>query len=189
VLDDYAVAASLALKQAGNRLLLIGSPGRGLAGSALLEVLGLSGMGPVPDLDLETERKTAHAVTGAIRSGLILASHDVSEGGLFSSLAEMIIGGWGTGHTGASIDLDFGGDISVTELLFSEAGGYIVEVRPENVEAVVNICENHGASVSELGQTVEGEELEVRKNGSAILKIGIDEMKEAWSGALEKLVR
>jgi len=189
VLDDYSVAASLALKQAGSRLLLIGSPGRGLAGSALLEVIGLSGTGVAPELDLEAERREAHAVTGTIRSGLATACHDVSEGGLFTSLAEMVIGGWGTGRRGASVDLDFGGDVAEVELLFSEAGGYVVEVRPENVEAVVNICENHGACVSELGRTVEEPRLEVRKSGRTILKIGIDEMRDAWSGALEKLVR
>jgi len=189
VLDDYAVAASLALKHSDSRLLLVGSPGRGLAGSALLEVLGLAGTGVVPRTDLDAERKAAHAVTGAIRSGLVTACHDVSEGGLLVALAEMVIGGWGTGRRGADINLDFGGDVPEVELLFSEAGGYIVEVAPENVETVVNICENHGTCVTELGRTVEEQELEVRKGGRMILKAGIDEIREAWSGALEKLVR
>jgi phosphoribosylformylglycinamidine synthase len=189
VLDDYSVAASLALKHSGSRLLMIGSPGRGLAGSALLDVLGLSGTGMPPRMDLEAERKAAHAVTGAIRSGLVTACHDVSEGGLLVALAEMVIGGWSTGRKGACIDLDFGGDAPDVDLLFSEAGGYIVEVAPESIEAVINICENHGAFVNELGRTVDEQELEVRKSGRTILKIGIDEIGEAWSGALEKLVR
>jgi len=189
VLDDYAVASSLALKRTGSRLVLIGEPGRGLAGSALLEVLGLSGTGVRPGTDLERERRTAHAVTGTIRSGLALACHDVSEGGLLIALAEMVMGGWGTGRKGASIELDFGGDTPEVELLFSEGGGYIVEVVPERVEELISICESHGASVSGLGRTVDEQELEVRKSGKTILRIGIDEMRDAWSGALERLVR
>ncbi len=189
VLDDYAVATSLALKQTGSQLLLVGNPGNALAGSALLEVLGLPGTGMPPVADLEAERKAAHAITGTIRSGLALACHDISEGGLFVAVAEMVIGGWGTGRKGASIELDFGGDAAEVELLFSEGGGYVVEVLPERVGEVSSICESHGAKVSRLGRTVEEQVLEVRKRGRTILKIGIDEMRDAWSSALEKLVR
>jgi phosphoribosylformylglycinamidine synthase len=197
VLDDYAVATSLALKRTGSHLLLIGNPGKTLAGSALLEVLGLSGTGVPPETDLqlppvadlEAERRAAHAITGTIRSGLALACHDISEGGLFVATAEMVIGGWGTGRKGASIELDFGGDAAEVELLFSEGGGSVVEVLPERVGEVSSICESHGAKVSRLGRTVEEQVLEVRKRGRTILKIGIDEMRDAWSSALEKLVR
>jgi phosphoribosylformylglycinamidine synthase len=119
----------------------------------------------------------------------VTACHDISEGGLLVALAEMVIGGWGNGCKGAGIDLDFGGDTPEVELLFSESGGYIVEVAPGSVEAVANICEIHGAPVSELGGTVEEQELKIGKGGRTILKIGIDEIKDAWSGALERFVR
>ena len=85
-----------------------------------------------------------------MRAGLVVACHDVSEGGLAVSLAEMCI----AGRLGARIDALPHDDL--TTALFSESSGrLVVEVRPRSVDAFMKIM---GRSAATLGHvTIDAE--------------------------------
>jgi phosphoribosylformylglycinamidine synthase len=189
VLEDYSVATSLALKQPGSDLILVGRPKAGLAGSALLEVLGLAGRGMPPDTNLEEEKRAAHAVTDAIRGGIVSACHDVSEGGLLVAVAEMVMGGWGTGRAGARLNLDFAGDLRLEDVLFAEAGGYVIETGRNEADKVLEICRSHGACASRIGETISEHKLGLYRDGKSMLVLDGDEMQRTWWDSLERLVR
>ena len=90
----------------GDVAALIG-PARGeerLGGSAYLRVAHGLEKGLLPDMDLEAEKKVQEACLKAIKTGIIVSSHDVSEGGLAVALAECCFNP--AGPIGASVDMD-----------------------------------------------------------------------------------
>ncbi len=189
VLEDYSRAVSLCLKRPGSILVLVGARKPGLGGSALLAVAGRSGEGRLPDLDLDEERNAIHAVTESIRRGHVLACHDISEGGLAVALAEMVIGGWGGGKVGAKISLDFGSDLSTAELLFSESGGFVMEVMSDRAGEVLEVAGECGAPAYAIGETTEEHALVVERAAGPEVELRGRDLLEAWQHSLEDAIR
>jgi phosphoribosylformylglycinamidine synthase len=188
VLDDYSIAGDLTFKHAGSDIVLVGKRVPGLGGSALLRALGADDTGTLPELDLESERNAIHAVTGAVRGGLVAACHDIAEGGLFTALAEMVIGGWGRGLVGAQIRLDQDQGVSAAEALFGEAGGFVLEVVPGRTAKVLRMCSDFGVHASVIGMTVENNILEISAGGFDAVFDG-PELRSPWLESLEDMVR
>jgi phosphoribosylformylglycinamidine synthase len=132
------------LAEPGNALILIGQTEAEFAGSHLDLVHGAPaavGVAPAPDPDAPETYRHLHA---AMRAGLVVACHDVSEGGLAVSLAEMCI----AGRLGARVDELPHDDL--TTALFSESSGrLVVEVPPRSVDAFMKIM---GRSAAMLGE-------------------------------------
>ncbi len=80
------------LKGPGNLLYLIGETKDEMGGSHYNLVNGLTG-GNVPTVDKEMAPKIFRALHQAIKQGLILSCHDLSEGGLAVAAAEMAFAG------------------------------------------------------------------------------------------------
>jgi phosphoribosylformylglycinamidine (FGAM) synthase-like enzyme len=188
VLDDYSVASSLAFKRSGSSIFVVGPRRRGLGGSALLAVLGLDG-GRLPEIDLDAERNNIHAVTEIVRNRLALACHDISEGGLFVALAEMVLGGWCTGRIGADVSVDFGGDLAIEEVLLGEAGGFVIEAAADSAGRVEGILRQHGAVWVRIGATTPGHSLVIRKAGRRLVCFSGGELAPVWMDPVEKAMR
>src|SRR5262249_4375121 len=92
LVPDVRSCVTMDLKEAGNRLYLLGMTRHELAGSLWSVVLGRAG-GRVPRVDLAQAPRIVRAVHQAIRAGLIRSCHDLSEGGLAVALAEMALAG------------------------------------------------------------------------------------------------
>ncbi len=189
VLEDYSVAVSLCLKEADSRLVLVGKRRPGLGGSAVLKVLRSDSAGVLPELDFDEERKAIHAVTEIIRNGHALACHDISEGGLFAAVAEMVMGGWGMGKIGAELRLDLEGGLTTDEALFSESGGFVLEVPEAAAGDVSKICGRYGIPAQVVGKTTGSRVLSIAVKGEAMVRFEVDDMLRAWSGALETAIR
>ncbi|PTY38934.1 phosphoribosylformylglycinamidine synthase [Saccharospirillum sp. MSK14-1] len=129
------VTPQLRTDQSDTDLILI-DLGRGqnrLGGSALAQVYRKVGDVPV-DLDDPEDLKAFWAVMqGLISDGLLLAYHDRSDGGLFTTLAEMAF----AGRTGIDIDLGRVSDGDHAAALFSEELGAVIQVRREQTETVL----------------------------------------------------
>ncbi|HEY5209193.1 MAG TPA: phosphoribosylformylglycinamidine synthase subunit PurL [Stellaceae bacterium] len=100
LIADAAKSVTLALKHAGNALILIGET-RGHLGCSLYlrELLGREDGAP-PPVDLAAERRNGDFVRAAIAASQVAACHDVSDGGLLVALAEMAM----AGRLGATLD-------------------------------------------------------------------------------------
>ncbi len=148
---DHCVTPDLA--EPGNVLIVIGQTEPEFAGSHLDLVQGApvnAGVAPAPDPDAPETYRHLHA---AMRAGLVVACHDVSEGGLAVSLAEMCI----AGRLGARIDALPHDDL--TTALFSESSGrLVVEVRPRSVDAFMKIM---GRSAARFGEVTADAELTI----------------------------
>ena len=82
LIPDVAKMATLALKQDGDVLILIGAEGHHLGQSLYQELAAGRYDGAPPPVDLEAERRVGDFVRGLIRSGRVSAVHDISDGGL-----------------------------------------------------------------------------------------------------------
>src|SRR5262249_21938831 len=98
LIEDAAKCASLALKGAGEAILLIGETRGHLGSSLYLREIARSEEGAPPPVDLAAERRNGDTVRAAILAGEATACHDLSDGGLLVALAEMAIAG-GVGAT------------------------------------------------------------------------------------------
>jgi phosphoribosylformylglycinamidine synthase len=167
------------LKAAGNRLYLLGETTDALAGSAYFGAIGATG-GNAPALPAEplTRYRALHT---AMRDGLVLAAHDLSEGGLAVALAEMCL----AGRLGAQVALDEVGDPSADAplpadvRLFSESlGRLLLEVAPEQAAAFESALA--GLPLVALGTVSDSGRLQVTLGGDSLIDLPVDQLVAAW---------
>src|SRR5437660_1033481 len=89
VIADFTRAATLAFKQEGEAILLIGETAGWLGQSLYLREICEREEGAPPPVDLAAERNNGDLVRALIAEGIATAVHDVSDGGLLVAIAEM----------------------------------------------------------------------------------------------------
>jgi phosphoribosylformylglycinamidine synthase subunit PurL len=179
LMEDCAKNAPGTFAAAGDRVAIVGGLGNGhLGGSEYLKSVHGIVAGMPPPLDLAREKAVQKAVREAVRAGLLKAAHDVSDGGLAVALAEMCFGK----DLGCRVSLK--SQLRPDALLFGEdASRIVVSYPPDNRKEVEAICKAAGAPFDDIGQ-VGGTALIVE----GLLEAKLPDLKEAWSGAVPKLV-
>ena len=125
LMQDHAVMATVAFKNEGDAIWLVGPGGTHLGQSLWLrEVLGRE-EGPAPAVDLAAERRNGEQVRSWIAAGTVTAVHDVSDGGLLVALAEMAL----AGNKGCTLDAP----LSTAEAFGEDQSRYVVTA-PAGVE-------------------------------------------------------
>ncbi|MCB2107939.1 MAG: phosphoribosylformylglycinamidine synthase II, partial [Rhodobacteraceae bacterium] len=175
LLESVDNSATIAFKAHDETIILIGQKDNapGWLGQSLYlrEVCGQE-KGAPPPVDLIAERTAGQVVRGLIGDGLVTACHDLSDGGLLVTLAEMAL----VGNIGCSL-IDPGAPRH--GLLFGEdQGRYIVTVSPENAKRVINTVDEMGLPVRVLGRTG-GDKISIDGAGALALK-ALRALNEAW---------
>ncbi|HVS95353.1 MAG TPA: phosphoribosylformylglycinamidine synthase subunit PurL, partial [Puia sp.] len=88
VLDRLGDRMTLDFKEAGDRIFLLGVSRNDIGSSEYLHKIQGVEYSPAPWFDLEEEARLQELLLGLIRRRLVRSAHDVSEGGLFVTLAE-----------------------------------------------------------------------------------------------------
>jgi len=172
------------LKQAGNKLFVVGYTRREFAGSHFERVTGIKQDNP-PRVDPASALRAFRAVNAAQKAGLVRAAHDCAEGGLAVALAEMCIGG----RLGARVTLRqemaaTDGDIDDQVLMFSESNSRIVlEVEQDNSAALFKLFE--GVPLFEIGQVSNEPVLRIQGlQGTVPIDLPVDELAATWRNPL-----
>ena len=171
------------LKAAGNRLAIIGLSRDALAGSQL-EGIGLVRGGAVPAVDMAACRAACVAVASAIKSGAIVACHDISDGGVAAAVAEMAI----AGGCGARLELaPLPAEMTATgkardlALAFTETPGrFLCEVPAVAVERFEAIAA--GVPWAWAGAVTAGPQLEIVDSSGGASTISVADLARAWRG-------
>ena len=176
-IENTDKAITMQLKRAGSRIYLIGPRKNELGGSEYYRQLGHLGAN-VPQPDFVQVKAELTAVIGAIDAGLVLAAHDISDGGLAITLAEMMAGGRGKGEFGLTVDLP--GTLRDDLTLFSETGGFVLEVAPENAAAFEVLA----PMASLLGETTAEQTFTIRRAGTTLLALPKAQVVDTWLNGL-----
>jgi len=134
-------------KQKYDIVYYIGADRKGLGGSEYLKTVHGLTTGDAPELDLDYELRLQQVLLEAIKNKMVNAAHDVSDGGLAVTLAEMAI----FSGRGANVSLkNLKG--SYIEVLYSEAqSGVVVTVPKEDARALEQYFDKHDMFFDELG--------------------------------------
>ncbi len=147
-----------------------------LGGSALAQVFNQLG-DTSPDLDDPERLKTFfRSIQLLIEADMILAYHDRSDGGLFTTLAEMAL----AGRTGIDIDLS-SADLNS---LFSEELGAVIQVRNEHRDQVIKCLTSDGVladHVQVIGSLNESKQINISQKGEEIYSEDLMEIQRLWS--------
>jgi phosphoribosylformylglycinamidine synthase II len=179
-LPDVTRRATLALKRAGDAVLLVGDNTDELGASEYLaRVHGLE-RGRPPQLDLARAKALNDGVSSLIQKGLCDTAHDLSEGGLAVALVEMAL----AGGVGAQVALD--DPLRPDALLFGEAASRVLLAVPAAREAAVTAhLTRYALPVRRLG-TAGGEAVtfELRAAGRRVT-LPLRELERAYNAPLE----
>jgi phosphoribosylformylglycinamidine (FGAM) synthase-like enzyme len=181
--DDISRVVTMQIAGPRHRLLLFGARTPHLGGSVLAALEKVSG-GALPPLDYAEANASILAVIEGIRSGSIVAAHDISDGGLLACVAEMCMGGDAAGAIGARLNppSEWAPGMATAAALFGEAGGFVVEVLPEMLGAFEAACTAVGAKPTAIGMTA-GSSLVV----TDVCDVPLARMARAWSEPLREL--
>ncbi|MEK7172508.1 MAG: AIR synthase related protein, partial [Patescibacteria group bacterium] len=141
VMKNYEKAITMKVKKEKTSLFLAGTRKDELGGSVYYEINNELGKN-VPEIDFAEQRNMIYAVIDCIQDELLLSCHDISDGGLFTTIAEMLLGGNADGKIGAEININFS-DLRNDKILFSETPGFVFEVEDKNVSKVKSIFKKY----------------------------------------------
>ena len=187
VMKNYEKAITVKIKKANTKLFLVGNRKDELGGSVYYEINGKLGKN-VPNINFEEHRNMIYAVIDCIESSLLLSCHDLSDGGLFTTIAEMILGGNADGKIGAEININFS-NLRNDKILFSESPGFVFEVENKNANKVKSIFTKYDLIIHNLGKTTKNDSLKIINSNKKIIDLTIDKLKKAWTTGFADALR
>jgi phosphoribosylformylglycinamidine synthase len=168
-------------KNESDTIYYVGAPRKGLGGSEYLHTVHDLTTGDAPDIDLEFEARLQSTLLDAIQQKLVSAAHDISDGGLVTTLSEM------TMFSGK------GADISVNELgedpyevLYSEAqSGVVVTCGVEKKAQLESHLNNREIPFVELGSVTDTKSLMI----DDLVSLSVDEMYDIYDNVIERAMK
>jgi phosphoribosylformylglycinamidine synthase len=200
-------------KDVGDTVLIVIDLGRGknrMGASALTQVMQQIG-NEVPDVDSPEDLKGFFAAIQQLnKEHKLLAYHDRSDGGLFTTLSEMAF----AGHSGMSVNLDIltlenehasdWGDSKnwasqvaerrnemTLRALFNEELGAVIQVRAEEKSDVMNVLRSYnlGACSHIIGKPNDRDVIEFMRDAKIIYSQPRGELQRVWSETSWRIAR
>ncbi len=188
VLEDYSIAISSSIQRAGSVIVLTGARENRLGASQLQFALTGETGGAIPTLDFDRERRRIYAVLEAVRRGLLLSCHDISEGGLATSAFEMALGGFASQGLGLQIPISGLGSDASEVRLYSESPGFLFEVSKEKLPPLLELFESRGVDATMVGRTLEEPRFRLLDGGHALVEAELAELATIHSNAIRPYV-
>ena len=171
-LKDIKKVIGMSFLHSNSNLILVGKRKSEMGGSAYYHLKNKFDT-TLPKPDLDEVKRQIFALTDCIEEELILSCHDISDGGLGVALSEMAF----ENNIGFKIRMDE--NLRFDEILFSETGGFIMEVDSNKLEAVFKTFSNFDIELFTIGKTG-GDSLMIND----FLNITLQKAKDAWENGL-----
>lgn len=145
-----------------------------LGGSVLAQVLNKIG-DEVPTVkDAEYFKAAFESIQELVNKGLILAGHDISEGGMLTALLEMC---FANTKGGLNVNLDSITESSLVNILFAENPGVLIQVKDN--KSVEKMLTANGIGFARIAQPIAERRLEIHKKKTAYA-LSINELRDLW---------
>ena len=145
-----------------------------LGGSAFAQSLNKIGMDVPTVQDSEYFADAFMAIQQLIDKGLILAGHDISAGGMVTTLLEMC---FANTEGGLEVVLDKIAETDIIKILFAENPGVLIQIKDKN--AVEKILEDAGVGFLRIAKPCDERHLLINKEGIEY-QLGIDYLRDVW---------
>jgi phosphoribosylformylglycinamidine synthase len=193
VMSDARKAVTMPLKKAGSLLYVLGERKDECGGSAYYEVLEMLSKAkrdellgsklPAPDFAVATH--LMKTMIGLAANGTVLASHDISDGGLLLALFEMLcpqrkIGG----ALGVNVDIASLGSVRPDIVLFSQTPGFVVEVSSKDAVALEQLAKKHDVVATKIGTVTDDATLRIRKSSADLVEEKLSTLLPLWERAV-----
>ena len=147
-----------------------------LGGSAFAQSLNKVGSDVPTVKNPEYFRDAFLAVQQLVEEGLIMAGHDISAGGLITTLLEMC---FGNAEGGMEVTLDKMKDTDIVKCLFAENPGVVIQVSDKDAPRVKKILDDAGVGYIKIGVPADERHLLINKD-SVTYHFGIDHLRDVW---------
>ena len=179
--SDVRKTVSPVLSAVSSRLYYIdfSSTALSLGGSALAQSLNRLGDEAPTVVDADRFKNAFNAVQQLVKRGSLLAMHDVSAGGLITTLLEMTFGNVNGGielSTDAFVEK---GEEDLVKILFAENPAIVIQVAENKAEAAERLLAAAGTDFRLIGRPTDERALIINHKGSERL-IGIDHIRDVW---------
>lgn len=178
---DVSKTLTPQLRAVDNSVLMLIDLGAGknrLGGSVLAQVYSQLGDN-CPDLDhAELLKAFFEAIQTLNNQDKLLSYHDRSDGGLFTTVAEMIF----AGRVGANLNIDvLGTDALAT--LFNEELGAVIQVRGSDADDVVKLLKHLGLvdCIYVIGQVIPEQHINIHHADELIYSASRAQLQTIWS--------
>ena len=147
-----------------------------LGGSAFAQSLGYVGSTVPTCQSPEYFRSAFNAVQQLVSQGLILAGHDISAGGLITTLLEMT---FANVEGGMEINVDGFRDDDLVKILFAENPGVVIQVANKDKATVKQLLDAEGVAFLEIGHPADERHILVTRQGITH-QFAIDYLRDVW---------
>ncbi|MBL6445262.1 phosphoribosylformylglycinamidine synthase [Fulvivirga sp. 29W222] len=145
-----------------------------LAGSSFAQVVNKVGTTAPTIKDADYFKKGFTAIQQLINENKVLAGHDISAGGIITTLLEMC---FPTQNLGLNIDLSGVDESDTIKVLFSENPGILLQV--EDAEEVISDLYKHGVKAIKIGNIVHRRTFTL-KHQQNNYTFDIDKLRDIW---------
>jgi len=143
-----------------------------IGGSALSQTLEFVGSSTIDTCDPSYFKKTFNVFQNLIKDNLISSGHDISSGGLITTILEMC---FAENNLGANIDLNKFEEKDLIRLLFSESLGLVFQGKTE-IETILNENNIH---FLKIGNVTNNSKLEL-KSDTTSLNLDVYNYRDIW---------
>ncbi len=145
-----------------------------LGGSSFAQLINRLGTKTPTVKDTEYFAKAFNAIQECIKNDMILAGHDISAGGLITTLLEMA---FPVNDMGMELDLNSIGEKDLIKLLFSENPGVVLQVK--DTARVSALLDKSGIDYHVLGKTIKQLKVNI-SHGDQKYALSINAYRKAW---------
>jgi phosphoribosylformylglycinamidine synthase subunit PurL len=200
-ISDVNKAIKMSFTDSGSNILMIGERKNECGGSVYYSLFNQLGAN-VPQPSVEEAVREINALTDCIESSLVNSCHDISDGGLAVCLAEMSF----RNNIGCNIEIPLSNEynagvftkalfeytsskfvdsrLSLDKFLFSQTGGFILEVAEHHLEAINTTFAKYNIPTYHLGKTTNDNRIQI----ADVIDLELEVAKERWTNGLrEKL--
>ena len=177
-LSDVDKAITMGFKKKGSVIILIGERKNELGGSLYYSLFNFLGKN-LPKPNFKGVESEIWALTDLIDYQLILSAHDISDGGVAVALSEMSF----QNEIGFEVNVE--SSLRADVWLFSETGGFVIEVEKENLQAITATLSSYEIHYEEIGKTTDHKAMVFGKE----IHMPISKAKDGWEKSLRNQIK
>ena len=149
LIQDINNTMTYGLKSSNSLLIVVGETKGHIHQSALCHDILYLKKGPPPSMNLQEEKKNSFFIRSVVEKKLAQSVHDVSDGGIALAIAEMCM----AGTLGAKISTNLTGAERVKYLFGEDQARYIIEIKKDDLNSLVQMAKEQEISMTQLGST------------------------------------